>query len=136
MKNSKIIKTQTPISSLIDVIFLLIMFFVITSVISDEKVPVDLADTLNMKLDNQRIIRINLTIKKDGSTFIDNVRTDNKVTLQATISKAINKYGNGVIAVIRADKDVKHKKVNEVIKVLKDAKVRKFSIAAEFATSQ
>jgi biopolymer transport protein ExbD len=134
MKHTHFEETKVPISSLIDVIFLLIMFFVITSVIgSDSEIPVNMTKTENMRAGNAPPLRVLITVQEDGSVFVDNMRSLSMADLEKEMAERLNKYGNGTVAIIRGDAQAKHKEIAEVMEALKESGVRKIRINAELA---
>ncbi len=125
---------QTPISSLIDVVFLLIIFFVVTAAqdkeIQDEKVI--LADAPHGKP----------LVKKDPLSVIINVRQDGVVTIAGRIvsigdmtsilSVQANKYGyENVPIIIRGDRMVQHGYIKRVLEAIKDTRLYRVKFNAE-----
>ena len=128
----KIESTKTPISSLIDVVFLLIMFFVITSVISGAEIPVDLTKAENMKPGKSIPNFVILTVARDGSVFIDDSRIPyNADSVTGNLIHLVNLRGNALVATVRADKETSHENVDKVLKAVKKSGISKIRIMAE-----
>ncbi len=127
---------DVPISSLIDVVFLLIMFFVVTSNIEKEAhdVKLELVKTQNMKPVTKappKRVTINIQNEEDGNTvYIGNfpVPVEN---LQATLIRIKNEQGDATVVMIRADRDVVYKVESEVIEAIKGSGLSKIRIQAE-----
>lgn len=125
---------QTPISSLIDIVFLLIIFFVVTAAqekeIEDEKVI--LADAPHGKP---------LT-KKDPLSVVINVRRDGMITMAGhplstgdligILTAQASKYGyQNVPIIIRADRMVQHGHIKKVLEAIKETKLYRVKFDAE-----
>ena len=112
---------ETPIASLIDIVFLLIIFFVVTSEI--EKDAVD--ETVTLAESNY----IDPVTKKDPRTITINMKRTNaknsllKIAtvplslsdLSSILRNTIASHGNSVPVVIRADGDIQYSEINRVI---------------------
>ena len=134
MKKREFEKTKVPISSLIDVVFLLIMFFVVTSVMgNDHEIPVNLTKTENMRPGSTPPHRILITVQEDGSTFVNNIRSYSSKDLEKRMRNSINLYGNALNAIIRGDADSRHKEISEIMEVLKRSGIKNIRIKAELS---
>lgn len=112
----------TPISAMIDVVFLLIIFFVVTAAVDK-----DIQDA-NVSLANAPHGRP--IAKKDPRSIVINVRKDGTTTVgmlpvtTAQISdilrNAASKYGHDIPIIIRGDKDVQHYYVQQVMNAVTD----------------
>ena len=137
MRNRGKDNADVPISSLIDVVFLLIMFFVVTSNIEQEvfEVPVTLVKAKNMKpavkVPPNRVT-INVAQERDDKGLFYLGSTP--VTPQALRGSLIalkKEKGSGTLVLIRADKDVKFLYESEVIEAIKASGLMKIRIQAE-----
>ena len=111
---------DVPISAMIDVVFLLIIFFVVTATldrdIQDENVRLASAP-------HGKPVK-----KKDPRTVTINVRSDGKCTISGTIANsdmvsnvlknAANEFGTDIPIIIRADKSVLHGYVKKVMEAI------------------
>ena len=117
----------TPISSLIDIVFLLIIFFVVTSAIEKEALDetIKLAEThfvSPISKNDPRTITVN--IKK-----LDELRSEINIgkvplsvgTLSNILKTTRNNYGSDVPVVIRASGDLQYSDIDRVISVITDA---------------
>ena len=130
---------EVPISSLIDVVFLLIMFFVVTSNIEKEAfdVQVNLVKAQNMKPATQAPPkRITLNIQKDpadadnGLYFVESTMvTAEQLKIELIgFRKAVGSEG---VVMIRADKELLFRHESEVIEAIKASGLMNIRIQAE-----
>ena len=130
---------EVPISSLIDVVFLLIMFFVVTSNIEKEAfdVQINLVKAQNMKpAVTAPPKRITLNIQKDpsdkenGLYFVESVMVSLEQLKIELIGfrKAVGTEG---VVMIRADRDLLFRHESEVIEAIKASGLVNIRIQAE-----
>lgn len=130
---------EVPISSLIDVVFLLIMFFVVTSNIEKEAfdVQINLVKAQNMKPATKAPPkRITLNIQKDpsdrenGLYFVESVMVSIEQLKTELIGfrKAVGTEG---VVMIRADRDLLFRHESEVIEAIKASGLVNIRIQAE-----
>lgn len=132
-------KTEVPVSSLIDVVFLLIMFFVITSNIEKEAfdVQINLVKAKNMKPAVQvPPLRITINVQVDnndpdaGVIYVESVPVPAEALKSALIGFK-NRAGTGGVVMIRADKDVLFRHESDVIEAIKASGLSNIRIQAE-----
>ena len=130
---------EVPISSLIDVVFLLIMFFVVTSNIEKEAfdVQIDLVKAQNMK---PAIVappkRITLNLQKDPADkekalyFVESIMVSPEQLKSELIGfrKAVGTEG---VVMIRADRDLLFRHESDVIESIKASGLMNIRIQAE-----
>lgn len=130
---------EVPISSLIDVVFLLIMFFVVTSNIEKEAfdVQIDLVKAQNMKpAIKVPPKRITINVQKDpgdpelGLFFVESamVTPEQMRTELIGFRKAVGSDG---VVMIRADKELLFRHESEVIEAIKASGLANIRIQAE-----
>jgi biopolymer transport protein ExbD len=126
-------KTDSGIATMIDIIFLLIMFFVVTASldkeIQDEKV--DLTNAPHGKP----------LKKKDPRTVTINVRSNGQInvggqlismgTLSDILTNNAAKNGNDIPIVIRGDRDVQHGYIKKVMDAVTTTKLYRVKFQAE-----
>lgn len=129
---------ETPITSMIDVVFLLIIFFVVTASIDKEIVDesIQLArakytDAVEKK--DPRTITIN--VDEDGSMNISMWRV-NQTQLTQQLQAAYAKYGNSVPIVIRGDRDALYENVEKVMESVGKAGLWRVQISARSVKGQ
>jgi biopolymer transport protein ExbD len=123
---------ETPIASLIDVVFLLIIFFVVTAAV--EKDVVD----ESIRLAQAKYVRA--VDKKDPRTVVINLREDGRVNiamqfmtlnqLRQILVATVARSGNQVPIVIRSHKDTLYNEVDSVMQVIGDARLYRVKLAA------
>jgi len=99
-------------SPMIDMVFLLLIFFIVASAIIDEKKPVEIPDAVYAKVPEDETGRFEITVTEDGGLFVknDEVTIDE---LKARLKPELE-FDSGLKVVLRADGNVKYK-VNEEI---------------------
>ena len=127
---------ETPISSLIDVVFLLIMFFVATASVEKEGFDdtVMLAESKHMQVMKTKkpsyfpvsINKENL-VKVNGTPFTENEMNQ----LTGWAATHYREYGDTAEVMLRVDGRVKMKLVNMVIEAVNGGGLRKVKITAQ-----
>ena len=118
------------LAPLIDIVFLLLIFFMVTS-------HFDVASGLHIQLPevaqrlfNQKDNQLRLIIDKSGGMFLEGKRLDLK-TLEKKLEKAVNEK-DLVHLVLQADKDVRHGAVVQAMDVAKSVGINSIIIAAQW----
>ncbi len=115
------------ITPLIDIVFLLLIFFVLTTTFNPKsKIEVNLPQTKveNVKLQKENITRI--SIKKNGDIFLNEKKLSIENLENFLKTSLLTKKENTVI--ISADKSVLHGKVIEVMDIIKNNGIKEISI--------
>jgi biopolymer transport protein ExbD len=132
VKKRRFEEVTVPLTAMIDVLFMLIIFFIVTAAIDKEihDDEVRLANSPNSKP----------VTKKEPKTFTINIRNDGSVNtgmlpltmneIREQLISAADKWGPDTVVVIRADKDVKHWYVEKVLAMVTDAKLHKIKFNA------
>ena len=133
MKHRTQEKMETPIASLIDVVFLLIIFFVVTA--SVEKDIIDesivLAQAKHVPAVDKKDPRtITINIGQDGSSNIA-LQPMSPRALQNILTATRQKSGNSVPILLRSDGATVYGDVSEIMDVVGKSGLYKVSIAAE-----
>jgi len=127
---------ETPIASLIDIVFLLIIFFVVTSAM--EKEALDESITL------AESYFVSPVTKKDPRTITVNIKkiSDYKAeinigkvplslkTLSNILKTTARNYGNDVPVVIRASGDIAYKEVDKVVSRVTEAGLNQIKLSS------
>lgn len=129
-------QAETPISSMIDVVFLLIIFFVVTASIDKE---IEDEKVLLSEAPHGRPVK-----KKDPRSFIINVRQDGTLTMgmrtvtiaeikqQLELAKAgVANPGENLPIIIRGDFHVQHHYIREVMDAVKSTGLYKIRFNAQ-----
>ncbi len=110
------IKPVINIASLVDVLFLLLIFFMVTSAFVEQpNIKLELPATRHS--DVSKIDRVVLTIARDGQLFLQDKPVD-KINLEKELRRIILDTGDEVL-VLKADKMVSY---GDVVDVMDDAK--------------
>jgi len=122
------VKAQAGLTAMIDIIFLLLIFFVLSSsFVLQPAIQIKLPKTLTSQLPVRKEIVV--IIARDNRVFINNKLT--KYTdIFAQFQKESRIQPNGTV-VIRADRDVSHGFVVKVMDVVKQAGFPNLAIATE-----
>jgi biopolymer transport protein ExbD len=105
-------EVEVDMSPMIDMVFLLLIFFIVASTIIEEKVPVDIPKAAYAKVPEDVRGRIEISVNKDEELFM----YQKPVTLdelEADMQREIE-YDPNLIIVIRSGKEV-HYKMNQKI---------------------
>jgi biopolymer transport protein ExbD len=118
---------RLSIAPLIDIVFLLLIFFMVTS-------HFDVASGVRIRLPkvakrilNQEKNKITLVIDKSGQTYLEGKSVDMK-TLQKRLETLVHEKGI-VQVILQADKDVRHGKVVQIMDLAKTAGAHSIIIA-------
>ncbi|OGV68700.1 MAG: hypothetical protein A3K19_13150 [Lentisphaerae bacterium RIFOXYB12_FULL_65_16] len=124
---------QTPVSALIDVVFQLIIFFVVTA--AQDKDIMDETIRLAQSKNSPAVE------KRDPRTVIINVRPNGQVNiqlipltsqqLQQILMASVAKYGNDIPVVIRSDATTLFNEVDRVLQTIGKAGLYRVRISAE-----
>jgi biopolymer transport protein ExbD len=142
MKRRSEEKIETPITSMIDITFLLIIFFVVTADFDRE--------TVDTQIKLAKSYSVEPPEGRDPKQITINVRYENKKgenrcvysiggtgmgleQLQAVLSNARATHGTSVPVIIRASSDAPFRKVDEVIAIVGRSGLFKVSMASEVA---
>ena len=122
------------IAPLIDIIFLLLIFFMVTShfdVASGVRIRLPKVDK---KFFNQEEDKITLVINKSGGIYLKGKRVEMKILRKRL--KNLVKDKDLVHLILQADKDVKHGRVVQVMDLAKSAGVHSIIIAARWKSEK
>ena len=135
MADSKDLKAEgAPISSLIDVVFLLIMFFVATAQMDQEGFDqnVQLAIAYDMeKIKNRENGQFPISILKDGRVSTGAYSSDDVAGLKNELMRHVANFGDEVTVIIRPDKEVELSVIEEVMSAVGECGVAKINISAK-----
>jgi biopolymer transport protein ExbD len=131
-KRSQVDEAEVPISSMIDVVFLLIIFFVVTAAIDKEieDEEVKLADAPHGKpLAKKDPRSVTINVRKDGSINMAMMQMSlSQITDQLLV--AANRWGQDIPVVIRADEQAQHFYVKKVMDAITKTQLYKVKFNA------
>ena len=123
---------ETPIASLIDVVFLLIIFFVVTAAVEKDVVDesIRLAQAKHVPAVEHRDPRtITVNLASDGEVNIA-LQPINLTTLQQILTATRAQFGNAVPIVIRSDGETKYRDVDRVMQAVGGAGLYRVKLSA------
>ncbi len=127
-KTRSIYKVQLPLTSLIDIIFLLLVYFLLTTnFMVDEGIKVKLPHANASKPQTEQ--EITIYVNKQGQAFLDN----DMVPLDILFRRLKERLAGGdkMLVVVRADRDVILNSAVKVMDVAKSAGAGKLCLATE-----
>lgn len=126
---------RISIAPLVDIVFLLLIFFMVTS-------HYDIAAGVQIKLPRvtkrtaspDAESRIIIIVDKDGNVYLDGTKMDMK-TLKSRLAEEVKNRGI-LHLVLQADSDVRHGKVVEIMDMAKSAGINSIVIAARWRSQE
>lgn len=117
------------LTSLIDVVFLLLIFFMITSTFIkvERKLDLQLPEAKAAEVEQKERKPIQIEMDKRGRITLDG----QLVTMKALEAKLKEFQGKRKSAVVRADRRLKHGTVTAVLGLARDAGIREIAIAVK-----
>ena len=132
MKKHKQEAVETPISSLIDVVFLLIIFFVVTAAVEKDVVDetIKLAQAKNVPAVERKDPRtVTINLQKSGSINIA-LQTMSLRQLQTILTATRATSGSSVPVVIRSDTETYYSEVDKVMKAIGETGLYRVKLSA------
>ena len=117
------------LTSLIDVIFLLLIFFMVTSTFIDiqRKLDLELPEAKAADLEKKERKLVQIEMDKQGRITLDG----EFVNMKALEAKLKQFQGKRTSAVVRADRRLNHGTVTAVLGLCRDAGIREIAIAVK-----
>ena len=121
---------EIQMAPLIDIIFLILVFFMVTSVYANLESEVDITlPTANSAIQGERTQgEIFINVREDG-TIIVNERTMDVPELQGVLQRVAEYFPGGSV-IIRADAGVSHGRVMAVLYSCRQSDIQNISFAA------
>jgi len=113
--------SEIPSSSMADIAFLLLIFFMVSTVFRRERnVPIDWASAeATQKIDEKRKNILHLWVERDGKVFInDQVVPQEDI---AAVVRPIYADNRELVVAVRGDRDVPYNEINTITKQLQAA---------------
>mgnify|MGYP002641618815 CR=1 FL=1 len=132
MKKHKQEAVETPIASLIDVVFLLIIFFVVTAAVEKDVVDetIKLAQAKNVPAVERKDPRtVTINLQKSGSINIA-LQTMSLRQLQTILTATRATSGSSVPVVIRSDTETYYSEVDKVMKAIGETGLYRVKLSA------
>jgi biopolymer transport protein ExbD len=120
---------QLMLSPMIDMIFLLLVFFIVSTMYMSEikTIPIRLPVAQNSETVSKSNFAV--TVKKDGALYLE----DNKIEMKQLVANAAaeRKRDAAFSVIIRADGEANYKTVIKLMDELKGAGVTRFGLATD-----
>ena len=120
---------QLMLSPMIDMIFLLLVFFIVSTMYMSEikTIPIRLPVAQNSETVSKSNFAV--TVKKDGVLYLE----DNKIEMKQLVANAAaeSKRDTAFSVIIRADGEANYKTVIKLMDELKGAGVTRFGLATD-----
>ena len=123
INNTRLI-SELNMAPLLDLVFLLLITFMITMPLVEQGIPVNLPQGKASELDQPSSARI--TMDLGGKTFLDDVETPVEM-LAPMIQKKLETFPD-LVVMLRADEKLEYGRVVEVMRGLHEAKITKIAL--------
>ena len=124
---------EITLSPMIDMIFLLLVFFIVSTMYMSEikTIPIRLPVAQNAQTVSKS--NFSVTIKKDGTIYLD----EDQIGIDQLVANATmeSKRDSSFSVIIRADGDADYKLVIQMMDKLKGAGVTRFGLATDIGNS-
>jgi biopolymer transport protein ExbD len=131
-KRKSKVASEIPDSSLADIAFLLLIFFMVTTVFRKER-PRDVTTPearATERVDEKRKNILHLWVEKDGSIFINDQRVPSQ-DIAAVVAPLYEETDRRLVVAIRGDRDVPYRVINEITEELRDASAVRVNFATD-----
>jgi biopolymer transport protein ExbD len=132
-KRKSKVASEIPDSSLADIAFLLLIFFMVTTVFRKEQqrdiVQPDAQAT--QRVDEKRKNIVHLYVERDGSVYINDalIPMDN---VSDIVGPLFEQSDRRLVVAIRSDRDVAYGTINQITEELRDAGALRVNFATNF----
>lgn len=122
-------KTRIEMLPLIDIVFLLLVFFIyaMLSMAVHRGLPIQLPTSSSVKIDKSLVLSV--TVKADGTIFIDKEKIALKKLTKALQMKAKGEKEPGVL--LFADRSLAYQKLFHVLDQIRNSGISRISLQAE-----
>ena len=129
-------KIKVPISPMIDIIFLMIFFFVINSVFdTDMDDKIDLVKVEHCKPSQIEAKKVYLNISKDGTVQVGGSLISSDKQLESSVNNIVHTWGSSTRFIIRADKETVHSKIDNTLIKLKESGAHNIIVSGEIVSN-
>ena len=120
---------QLMLSPMIDMIFLLLVFFIVSTMYMSEIKTIPIRLPVAQNSETVSISNFAVTVKKDGVLYLE----DNKIEMKQLVANAAaeSKRDAAFSVIIRADGEANYKTVIKLMDELKGAGVTRFGLATD-----
>ena len=121
------VSTSPDMTPLIDMVFLLLIFFLLSSFLARPSIPVELPEAETAQLNEKP--EVSITIRKDGILLLNGkIITEGK--LKSSL-KRIYAFQRSKEVIIQSDKEVQFGRIVEIMDISKKAGARNISFLVE-----
>jgi len=127
--SSESLKPEVNLVSLVDVVLLLVIFFMLTThFVLQSGIRVNLPQTKTQDTESAR--ELSLTLTKKGKLYLNQQPVTLK-NLPTALKQYLKQKPGSSLLIIKADKDVRHGQVVRVMDIAKRAGIARLAIATE-----
>ena len=132
-KRKSKVASEIPDSSLADIAFLLLIFFMVTTVFRQEQPrEVEMPEaSATQRVDEKRKDVLHLWVEQDGSVFINDARVP-LPNISDVVQPAYEASDRRLVVAIRSDRNVPYGTINEITEELRDAGALRVNFATHF----
>jgi len=123
---------EIMLSPMIDMIFLLLVFFIVSTMYMSEVKTIPIRLPVARHSENVSKSNFNVTIKKDGSLY------ENKIEMDMLVQNAAieSKHDSSFSVIIRAEDEAPYKTIIQLMDKMKGAGVTRFGLATDTGESK
>ncbi|MCW7474133.1 biopolymer transporter ExbD [Leptospira levettii] len=130
MLRRKRVAPSVPVSSMADIAFLLLVFFMVTSVLdSDPDLPINLPDVPGGEQLNKKIANLYLTADETRTVYFNSVRMELNEAMSEIRAKIATTPDLKVL--IHADQDLTYEELDNVFETLREIGALKVSLVTK-----
>jgi biopolymer transport protein ExbD len=132
-KRKSKVASEIPDSSLADIAFLLLIFFMVTTVFRKEQErEIEMPEaSATQRVDEKRKDIVHIWVDPDGSVFINDARVPVE-NISDVIQPLFVASERRLVAAIRSDRAVPYNQINEITDELRDAGALRVNFATNF----
>jgi biopolymer transport protein ExbD len=132
-KRKSKVASEIPDSSLADIAFLLLIFFMVTTVFRKEQErEIEMPDAAaTSRVDEKRKDIVHLWVEPDGGVFINDARVPTE-NISDVIQPLFVASERRLVVAIRSDRSVPYNDINEITDELRDAGALRVNFATDF----
>lgn len=130
MLKRKKVPPSVPVSSMADIAFLLLVFFMVTSVLdSDPDLPIELPDVPGGEQLNKKVSNLYLSADKDRTVYYNSVKKPMNEALNEIRAKMSTTPDLKIL--VHADKNLTYDEIDSVFESLRDIGALKISLVTQ-----
>ncbi len=132
-KRKSKVASEIPDSSLADIAFLLLIFFMVTTVFRKEQPrEVERPDAqATERVDEKRKNILHLWVERDGTIYINDMVTP-VAAIPALVAEQYEATDRRLVVAIRSDRDVAYGTINQITEALRDGGALRVNFATNF----